>query len=103
MPWKTTKRVSREILGGLKDGLKPKRVPLRQRVGNIASKTKEHAVSGALAVGGATVGGLVGADIALAKAKARGREAGEQAKAKANEAKDKVSETWKQAAKRMRS
>ena len=104
--WQTTRHVGKEILGGIGDGLKLKGIPLRQRVKNVTTGIKENALGGALAVGGATVGGLIGADIALAKAKAKARAAGEQAKAKVkektNEAKDKASDTWKQAAEKVK-
>ena len=107
MSWKATKHVSKEILSGIRDGLKTKGIPLRQRAKNVTVRVKDNAVGSALAVGGATVGGLVGADLALAKAKAKAKEAGEQTKekikAKTNEAKNKASETWKQAAGRIRS
>jgi|GEM_PF-4993835 len=97
--WKTTKHVGKEILGGIGDGPKPKGIPLRQRVKNVTTGIKENALGGAI-----TVGGLVGADIALAKAKAKAKEAGEQAKAnvkeKTKEAKDKASDTRKHAAKK---
>ena len=107
MPWKATKHVSKEVLSGIRDGLKTKGIPLRQRAKDVTTKVKDNAVSGALAVSGATVGSLIGTDMALAKAKAKAREAGEQTKekikAKTNEAKNKASETWKQAAGRIRS
>ena len=79
----------------------------KRRIKDFVKGAKNTAASSGKMIGGAMIGGLIGTDLASARAEAKAKEVGEHMRAKIAEAMEqsktnnKTTDTWKQAAGRV--